>query len=110
LPSSLHCSPTATPHPPSPCPPTTLFRSPHLDRLTRLDQVDRLPLGQLLLQSLESKLPQQLDELAPSHLQVPSGSRLRIDYSADRSEEHTSELQSRENRVCRLRLEKINAK
>jgi len=56
---------------------------PHLDRLTRLDQVDRLPLGQLLLQSLEWKLQQQLDELAPSHLQVPSGSRLRIDYSAD---------------------------
>src|SRR5690606_41077508 len=29
-------------------------------------------------------------------------------YLADRSEEHTSELQSRENLVCRLLLEKKN--
>src|SRR5690606_39363516 len=30
----------------------------------------------------------------------------RVDEAADRSEEHTSELQSRENLVCRLLLEK----
>src|SRR5690606_29400270 len=32
--------------------------------------------------------------------------RLKIDYTSNRSEEHTSELQSRENLVCRLLLEK----
>src|SRR5690606_41426442 len=31
-----------------------------------------------------------------------------ITYNGDRSEEHTSELQSRENLVCRLLLEKKN--
>src|SRR5690606_5864981 len=38
-------------------------------------------------------------------LRVPRGGRLR---RAPRSEEHTSELQSRENLVCRLLLEKKN--
>src|SRR5690606_41274671 len=33
---------------------------------------------------------------------------LGIDHDGDRSEEHTSELQSRENLVCRLLLEKKN--
>src|SRR5690606_40542380 len=35
-------------------------------------------------------------------------SGLGEDATADRSEEHTSELQSRENLVCRLLLEKKN--
>src|SRR5690606_40726593 len=35
-----------------------------------------------------------------------AGSRGRIDGMISRSEEHTSELQSRENLVCRLLLEK----
>src|SRR2546427_6437507 len=38
--------------------------------------------------------------------QALAGSRLRFDPSADRSEEHTSELQSQSNLVCRLLLEK----
>src|SRR5690606_40115061 len=33
-------------------------------------------------------------------------SPLPVEYHVDRSEEHTSELQSRENLVCRLLLEK----
>src|SRR5690606_42040759 len=37
--------------------------------------------------------------------ELPAGRRLRCD---PRSEEHTSELQSRENLVCRLLLEKKN--
>src|SRR5690606_40869073 len=39
----------------------------------------------------------------------PEGFR-RITYYLDRSEEHTSELQSRENLVCRLLLEKKKEK
>src|SRR5690606_41623451 len=35
-------------------------------------------------------------------------SRLLVGHDEDRSEEHTSELQSRENLVCRLLLEKKN--
>src|SRR5690606_40001563 len=38
-------------------------------------------------------------------LSIPGSWRLHVDVR-DRSEEHTSELQSRENLVCRLLLEK----
>src|SRR5690606_22080553 len=47
-----------------------------------------------------------------SHMaqETPSSPRSALDYviDGDRSEEHTSELQSRENLVCRLLLEKKN--
>src|SRR5690606_39987721 len=36
----------------------------------------------------------------------PEGKQLHLEYERVRSEEHTSELQSRENLVCRLLLEK----
>src|SRR2546430_9729313 len=37
---------------------------------------------------------------------APAGRGLRADYPLERSEEHTSELQSQSNLVCRLLLEK----
>src|SRR5207302_10832843 len=40
--------------------------------------------------------------LSPNALQLDC----EVEFQADRSEEHTSELQSRENLVCRLLLEK----
>src|SRR5690606_42021423 len=43
-----------------------------------------------------------------SGFQSPFLSEHRATFYADRSEEHTSELQSRENLVCRLLLEKKN--
>src|SRR5690606_41551626 len=46
--------------------------------------------------------PRRLSKRAPR----PPLSRLRRPLSLSRSEEHTSELQSRENLVCRLLLEK----
>ncbi|HLS97888.1 MAG: ATP-dependent helicase HrpB [Porticoccaceae bacterium] len=57
--------------------------APWLDGLSRLDQVDRLPLGRHLLDSLDWHLRQQLESLAPTHLPVPSGSRIAVDYSGD---------------------------
>ncbi|MCK9468732.1 MAG: ATP-dependent helicase HrpB [Porticoccaceae bacterium] len=56
---------------------------PHLASLTRLDQVTHLPLGQYLLDSLDWALQRELDSLAPTHVTVPSGSRIRLDYSGD---------------------------
>src|SRR2546430_8953259 len=41
--------------------------------------------------------------VAPGHLDG-----LRVDVGSERSEEHTSELQSQSNLVCRLLLEKKN--
>lgn len=55
--------------------------APHLRGLHRLDQIADLPLGQYLLQSLDWRCQQQIDELAPTHIKVPSGSAIRIDYS-----------------------------
>lgn len=57
--------------------------APHLDGLTRLEQVDRLPLAQFVLESLDWKQQQSLAKLAPTHLEVPSGNRIALDYSGD---------------------------
>src|SRR5690606_39769389 len=89
------------------------------------------PLGELLTQGveeLESALTHVLAEGAPPapaevwvSVRTPEGERRRCWRSGfvrlssplaeePRSEEHTSELQSRENLVCRLLLEKNNRK
>src|SRR5207302_10249616 len=105
LPSLHHAIPplvfSAIPPPPRPTlfPYTTLFRSRRHAR-TGLDRVRDQPLvaeglGHDLGRGLEGRL----------------GGRLVTDRPVEalddrRSEEHTSELQSRENLVCRLLLEK----
>src|SRR3712207_7490353 len=86
---------------------TTLFRSggdrvmdegAHLARLLLLDELERvevLDLGRDLHRELLGvELPDVIDAAAPAHQCRP------------RSEEHTSELQSRQYLVCRLLLEK----
>ncbi len=54
---------------------------PHLQGLSRLEQVDSLPLGRLLLDTLDWSLQQKLAQLVPTHLAVPSGNRIALDYS-----------------------------
>ncbi len=54
---------------------------PYLGKVSRLSHFASLDLPGLLLNRLPWPLPQRLDELAPKHLQVPSGSRIAIDYS-----------------------------
>src|SRR3712207_8165389 len=72
---------------------TTLFRSPRArdERRAADDVVDRAPRGRGL-----RGLVQRLAHHRSRHLDAPLG----------RSEEHTSELQSRQYLVCRLLLEK----
>ncbi|GMV49261.1 MAG: hypothetical protein NBKEAIPA_01412 [Nitrospirae bacterium] len=53
---------------------------PFLDGLTSLAQVRRLDLAPVLEQLLTWQQRQELDRLAPTHLVVPSGSRIRLDY------------------------------
>jgi len=64
-----------------------IWLAPYLNDLTsalsRMEQVDKLPLGRYLLNNLEWSLQQQLDQLVPTHLQVPSGNRIRIDYRGE---------------------------
>ncbi len=54
---------------------------PHISGLRRRDEVQRLRLGPLLLGMLTWEQRRALDEEAPTHITVPSGSRHPIDYS-----------------------------
>src|SRR5690606_39911615 len=60
------------------------------------------------LQAIESSHPVLIARHYPQHQNIPYfGFKYCVsDYLGKRSEEHTSELQSRENLVCRLLLEK----
>ena len=51
--------------------------------MTRLRDLARAPLKAALFSMLPHRQHQQLDELAPTHLTVPSGSRIPIDYSGE---------------------------
>ena len=54
---------------------------PHLVGLRKRQDVEALDLGALLLARLSWRQRAEVDELAPTHAEVPSGSRIRIDYS-----------------------------
>ena len=54
--------------------------APWLDGITRRDHLARLSLPDILRAMLPWDKQRQLDQLAPTHLQVPSGSNIRIDY------------------------------
>jgi len=53
---------------------------PFLDGITRRDHLARLPLADALRALLGYSLQRRLDELAPTHVVVPSGSKIAIDY------------------------------
>ncbi|MBS9476779.1 ATP-dependent helicase HrpB [Ancylobacter radicis] len=57
--------------------------APHLDGLTGLNGLDASRLGQALHALLPWELARRLDEEAPTHVEVPTGSRLPIDYAAE---------------------------
>jgi ATP-dependent helicase HrpB len=54
---------------------------PYLGKVQRLSHFSNLDLSSILHNLLPWPLPQRLDELAPHHLSVPSGSSVRLDYS-----------------------------
>jgi ATP-dependent helicase HrpB len=51
-----------------------------LEGVTRREHLARIPLVEALRSRLTSAQQQRLEDLAPTHLAVPSGSRVRIDY------------------------------
>jgi ATP-dependent helicase HrpB len=53
---------------------------PYLDGVTRRTHLARLDLPEILRARLDWKQQQRLDEAAPTHLEVPSGSRIRLAY------------------------------
>ncbi|MGE7958383.1 ATP-dependent helicase HrpB [Pseudomonas sp. NPDC089530] len=54
---------------------------PYLGKVSRLSHFANLELAGIVHNLLPWPLPQCLDELAPHHLTVPSGSSIRLDYS-----------------------------
>jgi len=56
--------------------------APWLDTMSRRDHLARLDTTGIIAGLLDWNQRQRLDEIAPTHLQVPSGSRIPIDYSA----------------------------
>lgn len=55
---------------------------PFLDGVTRRAQLDRIDLAAALRARLSRDQQKRLDELVPTHMVVPSGSHLPIDYGA----------------------------
>ncbi len=55
--------------------------APYLERVSRLSHFASLDLSGIVHNLLKWPLPQRLDELAPHHIKVPSGSSVRLDYS-----------------------------
>lgn len=57
--------------------------APYLDNVRRLAHFANLDLTSILSALLPWPLPKQLDEQAPTHWAVPTGSRIRIDYTEE---------------------------
>ena len=56
---------------------------PSLLAATSIDELNRLDPNRMLERSLDPRLRSELERLAPTHLQLPGGRRLPIDYRAD---------------------------
>ena len=56
---------------------------PYLGGITRRAQLDRLDLAGILGAGLSFEQRKALDRLAPTHVSVPSGSRLPLDYAGE---------------------------
>jgi ATP-dependent helicase HrpB len=54
--------------------------TPWLDGITRKEHLARIPLMDVLRSLLTWEQQRELESKAPTHLQVPSGSQIRIDY------------------------------
>ena len=54
---------------------------PKLTGVRKLDAIARVDLAGALLDHLDWEQRRRLDELAPEHVEVPTGSRIRVDYS-----------------------------
>jgi len=54
---------------------------PYLGKVSRLSHFANLDISSYLHNLLPWPLPQRLEELAPQHVKVPSGSSVRLDYS-----------------------------
>ncbi len=54
---------------------------PYMGDIRRLSELRRLSVSELLLGMLDWQQRQEIEQVAPTHMTVPSGSRIPIDYS-----------------------------
>src|SRR5690625_6675449 len=85
---------------------TTLFRSSNADTVPAATAACAIRVRTSTICSSLEPLPSGLDANAVFTTGSPYSPAQCIRFIADRSEEHTSELQSRGHLVCRLLLEK----
>src|SRR5205814_7507208 len=95
---------------PTPFPYTTLFRSRVALGHTRLSILDLSPLGHQPMRSADGSLTMVFNGEVYNFAAIRGelqalGHRFRSSGDSERSEEHTSELQSLRHLVCRLLLE-----
>lgn len=62
---------------------TEIWLAPYLDKVSKRIDFARLDLKNILAGLLPWQLSTRLDQLAPARLQVPSGSLIKLKYSAD---------------------------
>jgi ATP-dependent helicase HrpB len=60
----------------------TTWLGPFLEGIWKLEQLQKLRLGEILRSMFSPQQLRELDRLAPSHVQVPSGSRIALEYTA----------------------------
>lgn len=58
-----------------------VWLAPWLEGITRRSQLQQLDMHEVMLGLLDWNQQQRLNEIAPTHLRVPSGSNIAIDYS-----------------------------
>ena len=57
--------------------------APHLEGITTAKKIAQLNIVNILRQFLNYRQQRELDELAPTHLPVPSGSKIKVDYNGE---------------------------
>ncbi|HAI28935.1 MAG TPA: ATP-dependent helicase HrpB, partial [Thalassospira sp.] len=57
--------------------------APYLGGITKRGQLKQINLSEALLAGIDWNQRQEMDRLAPTHWQVPTGSNIRIDYSGE---------------------------
>src|SRR2546426_7125563 len=89
---------------------TTLFRSHYVEEAEPCDRVAVLDRGHLVAQGTPAELKRAAGAGSLEEVFLARTGRPLAEADAVRSEEHTSELQSPCNLVCRLLLEKKKKK
>lgn len=57
--------------------------APYLQNITKNEDFRKLNLVQILLSSLDYKLQKLIDSLAPATIEVPSGSKIKLEYKSE---------------------------